>query len=204
MLQVQLIEPRTDDKNVMAPRYDPTMNLEEYLNLTPVLLTGLFAFAGTWAGSRFSHVNEHSQWLRNEKMAACSEFLAAAERLVDHELSCPDPQLLHSALTDARNLSHARLTLVSPLEVATAAIKLREAIVDLATLINERSRIGPDEVWDEHIEKATQKAHNVKIQFVLESSRDLNSGMFKGLGPLRSVTLSLLRWKVRLLEKKFV
>lgn len=178
------------------------MTFDDYLPFAPVLLTGLFAFFGTWAGSRFSHVNEHNQWLRNEKMAACSEFLARAERLVDSDLQNRNPRALGDAVRDAHNLSHARLTLVCPMDVATSAIKLRESVIDVATLISERSRVGPDPVWDEQVHKALAKAHRAKIQFVLESSKDLNSGIFKGLGPLRSVTLSLLRWKVRVWEKR--
>jgi hypothetical protein len=178
------------------------MNFGEYLNLTPVLLTGLFAFAGAWAGSRFSHVNEHNQWLRNEKMAACSEFLTAAERLVDYDLKSGNPKLVAGALQQAHNLSHVRLTLVSPMEVSSAAVKYREAIVDLATLVVERSRVGPDTVWDDHINKASQKSHHAKIQFVLESSKDLNSGVFKGLGPFRSITMMLFRWRVRQEQKR--
>jgi hypothetical protein len=177
------------------------MNIGEYLNLTPVLLTGLFAFAGTWAGSRFSHVNEHNQWLRNEKMAACSEFLTAAERLVDCDLKSRNSRQRADALQNAHNLSHVRLTLVSPMDVSSAAVKYREAIVDLAALVVERSRVGPDAVWDDHIDKAFQKTHHAKIRFVLESSKDLNSGMFKGLGPLRSITLILVRWRVRHMQK---
>lgn len=180
------------------------MNLGEYLNLVPVLLTGLFAFAGTWAGSRFSHVNEHNQWLRNEKMAACSEFLAAAERFVSHDFKSRSPRLITEALLSAHSLSHSRLTLVSPMDVSAAAVKYREAIVDLATLVGERSRVGPDAVWDEHIEKALQRTHHAKVRFVLESSKDLNSGIFKGLGPFRSVTMALLRWRIHQIEKGLV
>lgn len=178
------------------------MTFNDYLPFASVLLTGLFAFIGTWAGSRFSHVNEHNQWLRNEKMAACSEFLARAELLVDSDLRSRNPKVLGNAVQDARNLSHARLTLVCPMDVASSALKLRESVVDVATLLSERSRIGPDQAWDEQVNKAFAKAHRSKIQFILESSKDLNSGIFKGLGPFRAITMSMLRWKVRLWERK--
>lgn len=178
------------------------MTSYDYLNLAPVLLAGTFAILGTLAGSRFSHVNEHNQWLRNEKMAACSEFLATVERLVDSDLKSRNPRLIVNAVRDAHNLSHARLTLVCPLDVASSALSLKESVIDLSTLLAERSRVGPDPVWDEHVHQAFAKAHRSKIQFVFESSKDLNSGIFKGLGPLRSVTMSLLKWKVRLIEKK--
>jgi hypothetical protein len=174
----------------------------DYLNLAPVLLAGTFAIVGTLAGNRLSHVNEHSQWLRNEKMMACSEYLSTAERLVDGDLKSGDPQAISSAVGDAHNLSHARLTLVCPLDVVSAAIKLRESVVDVATLLAERSRVGPDPVWDEHVHKAFEKAHREKIQFVFESSKDLNSGIFKGLGPFRTIAIFLLRWKGRLMERR--
>lgn len=177
------------------------MTIDDYLPFTPVLLTGMFAFLGTWAGSRFSHVNEHNQWLRNEKMAVCSDFLAAAERLIDSGLQSRDSRELSEAVRDARSLSHARLTLVCPMDVASAAIKLRETIVDLAALVAEQSKVGPDPVWDEHVHKAFETAHRSKIHFVLESSKDLNSGIFKGLGPFRPATMQLLRWKFRLKER---
>lgn len=178
------------------------MTVNDYLPFAPVLLTGLFAFIGTWAGSRFSHVNEHNQWLRNEKMAACSEFLSNAERLVDSDLKSRSSRVLSDAVREAHNLSHARLTLVCPLDVVSTAIKLRESVVDVATLVAERSRVGTDAVWDEHVLKAFEKAHLSKIQFVFESSKDMNSGIFKGLGPFRTVALSLLKWKIRLAERK--
>lgn len=178
------------------------MTFDDYLPFAPVLLTGLFAFFGTWAGSRFSHVNEHNQWLRNEKMAACSEFLAMAERLVNTDLQNRNPRILANTAQEARNLSHARLTLVCPMDVAASALKLREAVVDVATLLAERSRIGPDEAWDEQVNKAFAKANRSMIHFVFESSKDLNSGIFKGLGPFRSITMFMLRWKIRLWEKK--
>ncbi|MFE4229436.1 hypothetical protein ACFRJ8_16310 [Arthrobacter sp. NPDC056886] len=149
-------------------------------------------------------MNEHNQWLRNEKMAASSEFLAATERLVNSELQSRSPRVLANAVQEARNLSHARLTLVCPMDVASSALKLRESVVDVATLLAERSRIGPDEAWDEQVNGAFAKAYRSKIQFVLESSKDLNSGIFKGLGPFRAITMSMLRWKVRLWEKKLV
>lgn len=114
------------------------------------------------------------------------------------------PRLIAEALLGAQNLSHSRLTLVSPMDVSTAAVKYREAIVDLATLVGERSRVGPDAVWDEHIDKGFKKTHHAKVKFVLESSKDLNSGTFKGLGPFRSITMVLLRWRVRRLEKGLV
>lgn len=177
------------------------MTIDDYLPFTPVLLTGMFAFLGTWAGSRFSHVNEHNQWLRNEKMAVCSGFLTAAERLIDSGLQSRNSKELSEAVRDARSLSHARLTLVCPMDVASAAIKLRESIVDLAALVAERSKVGPDPVWDEHVHKASETAHRSKIHFVLESSKDLNSGIFKGLGPFRPATMQLLRWKFRLKER---
>jgi hypothetical protein len=178
------------------------MIVDDYLPFVPVLLTGLFAFIGTWAGSKFARVNEHNQWLRNEKMAACTEFLSNAERLLDPDLKSRSSKVLSDAVRDAHNLSHARLTLVCPIDVVSAAIKLRESVVDVATLLVERSKVGPDSVWDEHVHKAMETAHRSKIHFVFESSKDMNSGIFKGLGPFRTVALSLLKWKIRLQERK--
>lgn len=178
------------------------MNLTDYVHLAPVLLTGVFAFLGTWAGIRFSHVNEHNQWLRNEKMAACSDFLHSVERLIESDLKSRDRRILNEAVDGARILSYSRLALVSPLEVSNAAINLKDSVIDLATLIVERAQVGPDPVWDEHIASALQKARNFKTQFVLESSNDLNSGLFKGLGPFRGVAMLLFRWRINIMQKR--
>ena len=64
------------------------MTPDDSLKLPIAALTGILAFIGTWAGSRFSHSNEHRQWLRNEKMAVCVDFIGEVDRtLIDSRLA---------------------------------------------------------------------------------------------------------------------
>ncbi|MFE4198448.1 hypothetical protein ACFRJ9_21585 [Paenarthrobacter sp. NPDC056912] len=180
------------------------MTLTEFLPFAPVVLTGLFAFVGTWAGSRFSHTNEHAQWLRNEKMAACSDFLMAVERIVETELKSGNPRKIKEGIQASRDLSHARIVLVCPVGVAESAMKVREDLVDLATLIGAQPPGPQDPRWFAEIQAAEQKAHYAKMKFILETSKDMRSGLFQSLlfRPLRGVMLPLLRRQIRRMSQE--
>jgi hypothetical protein len=47
-----------------------------WLIAVPVV-AGLFALAGAWFGGRLGKYNEHSQWRRNERVEAYTDFLSA-------------------------------------------------------------------------------------------------------------------------------
>lgn len=53
------------------------------LKLLIAVITGLLAFIGTWIGSRFSRVNEHKQWLRDQKQEVYRECYQASQRWVE-------------------------------------------------------------------------------------------------------------------------
>ncbi len=56
---------------------------DDLLKLGIALLTGVFAFVGTWAGSRFNRVNEHRQWLRDQKMQIYRDTYEASQRWIE-------------------------------------------------------------------------------------------------------------------------
>lgn len=44
------------------------------------VVTGVFALGGAWLGGRLGKHNEHTQWRRNERMEAYTDFLTAIKR----------------------------------------------------------------------------------------------------------------------------
>lgn len=189
---------------VSAPRYDPYMNLDEYLTLAPVLLTGLFAFAGTWAGSRFSHVNEHNQWLRNEKMQACSNFVSKTEALTTADLSEATPTDLQAFSREVSELSQAKMKLICSMEVVDASRQLKNALDEKAAAALAVHFAGPDQ-QDESKRRLRDAAAVAELRhsyFILESSNELNSGRFYGLGPFRPTLMPMLRLKGKVEERR--
>ncbi|MEV7661340.1 hypothetical protein [Paenarthrobacter sp. NPDC089316] len=120
------------------------MNLNEY-PLAPVLLTGLSAFAGTWAGSRFSRVNEHNQWLRNEKMQICSDFVSKTESLAITDRLAASAADLQTFSVGVSALSQARMKLACSMGVVEAAVKLKAALLNMEAAALAAHAAGVDQ-----------------------------------------------------------
>lgn len=180
------------------------MNLNEYLALAPVLLTGLFAFAGTWAGSRFSRVNEHNQWLRNEKMQICSEFISKTESLATTDVLAASASDLQTFSDGVIGLSQARMKLVCSMEVVDAAIKLKAALLEMAAagMAIQTGEAEQYEVSRRRVREAIAVVEHRHSYFILESSNDLNSGRFHGLGPFRPTLMPMLRLRGKVEERR--
>ncbi|MDP9693025.1 UNVERIFIED_ORG: hypothetical protein J2X79_000562 [Arthrobacter globiformis] len=180
------------------------MNLNEYLALAPVLLTGLCAFAGTWAGSRFSHSNEHNQWLRNEKMEICSDFVSKTESLATTDVLAASASDLQTFSKGVSELSQARMKLVCSMEVVGASMKLKAALVDMAAAALAAHVAGADqrEASKRRLNDAIAVVEHRHSYFILESSNDLNSGRFYGLGPFRPTLMPMLRLKGKVEERR--
>jgi hypothetical protein len=190
--------------HVTGSRYDASMNIGDYLNLTPVLLTGLFAFAGTWAGSRFSRVNEHNQWLRNEKMQICSDFVSKTESLATTDVLGASASDLQAFSKKVSGLSQARMKLVCSMEVVEASTKLKGALLEMAAAALAAHVAGADqqEVSKRTLRDAIAVVEHRHSYFILESSNDLNSGRFYGLGPFQPTLMPILRLKGKVEERR--
>ncbi|MFE4545132.1 hypothetical protein [Arthrobacter sp. NPDC056727] len=180
------------------------MNPDEYLALAPVLLTGLFAFAGTWAGSRFSHVNEHNQWLRNEKLQACSHFVSRTEAQTAANLWDADPSDLQAFSKEVSELSEAKMKLLCSLEVVDAASKLKDALGDKAAAALAFHGAGADKQDESklRLRDVIAVAEHRYSYLILESSNDLISGRFHGLGPFRPTLMPMLRLRSKVEERR--
>ena len=180
------------------------MNFNECLTLSPVFLTGLFAFAGTWAGSRFSRTNEHNQWIRNEKMQICSDFVSKTESLASTDVLMASASDLETFSKEVSGLSQARMKLVCSMEVVDAAIKLKAALLDMAAaaLATQAAGVDQDEVLKRRLKEAVAVVEHRHSYFILESSNDLNSGRFYGLGPFRPTLMPMLRLRGKVEERR--
>jgi hypothetical protein len=178
------------------------MTTADYSAFIPVILTGLVAFLGTWAGSRFSHSNEHKQWLRNEKMAACSDFLTQVEGLLQVVGKASDVRVLRKTRDEASEVSLMKLSIVFPFEVVQSAQRLKRALMDVSEQAAETAFIPVDEreAWQVKVGKALQAAERQQLEFVFESSRDLNSGRFYGSGVVAPLQMWVLRRRLKAME----
>lgn len=174
--------------------------------LAPVLLTGLFAFAGTWAGSQFSRNNEHNQWLRNEKMEICSDFVSKTESLAATDLLLATSSDLETFSKEVSELSQARMKLVCSMEVVEASVKLKAALGDMAAAAMAVHVAGMDrrDALNRKLCAAIAVVEHRHAYFILEASSDLNAGRFYGLGPLRPTLMPMLRLKGKVRERRVV
>lgn len=180
------------------------MTLDDYLPFAPVLLTGLFAFFGTWAGSRFSHVNEHSQWLRNEKMAVCSDFVSKTAVLTSTKLQDASATDLETFTRGVSELNPAKMKLICSIEVVEAGLKLEAALKDLASAARAALVAESDQQADlkRRVSEAIAVVEHHQGYFILESSSAINSGRFYGMGLLRSTLMPILRLRRKVEEHR--
>ena len=117
------------------------MTIDQVLLVSVAIVTGVFALAGSWFGSRLGRKNEYEQWLRNQKQAAYSEFLGAFEALY---LETGRPEVNDTAVQEvlfALVVKQGRLSVVGPSEVRT----LSDRLVDETWGMVQAARgVGPD------------------------------------------------------------
>ena len=106
---------------------------------------------------------------------------------------------------DIERLSLTKLSLVCPGTVVDAAQALQRAMTDIASLAAGRRVADAEdaEAWDAELSTAFSRAGLQKSRFMLESSQDLNSGLFYGLGIFRPAAMSLLRMRLKRMQKKW-
>jgi hypothetical protein len=117
------------------------MTLDQVLLISVPILTGGFALAGSWFGSRLGRKNEHEQWLRNQRQAAYSEILGAFDALY---LETGRPEVDDTAVQEVLFdlvVKQGRLSVVGPSDVRT----LSDRLVDEAWGMVQAARgVGPD------------------------------------------------------------
>ena len=121
--------------------YPRRMTLDQVLLVSVSILTGGFALAGGWIGSRLGRTNEHKQWLRNQRQTAYSEMLGAFDSLyLETGRPSADANVLNEGLF-ALVSKQGRLSLLGPDEVTA----ISERLVDETwSMVDAARGIGPD------------------------------------------------------------
>lgn len=117
------------------------MTFEQWLLVAVPILTGGFALAGSWYGSRLGRKNEYQQWLRNQKQAAYSEFLGAFDALyLETGLPKVDDAAVQDVLFDLVS-KQGRLSVVGPFEVTQLSDRLADETWEM---VQAARGAGPD------------------------------------------------------------
>jgi hypothetical protein len=117
------------------------MTLNQVLLISVPIVTGGFALAGSWFGSRLGRKNEHEQWLRNQRQAAYSEILGAFDALY---LETGRPEVGDTAVQEVLFdlvAKQGRLSVVGPSKVRVLGDRL---VDDAWGMVQAARGVGPD------------------------------------------------------------
>lgn len=125
------------------------------------VLTGAFAFLGSWLGSRLGKITEHGQWLRNSKQAA--EYLSA----IVEASSTLEPAI------EAREAQRRSAIALSQIRLIGAR-RVTSAAVSFSTHVNKMHRLSKDRREMLDLDFSANEAAIIEIGAkIMESIREI-------------------------------